>query len=187
MSSNRALVLRLLTLLCGLVLILAGAVTLGVFYQQQWAWVVVNALRPEWWAQQTHGHHAPGFFAITAAVLIVIGLLLWWVIFDRRGVTSMRLAESSSSGKLVVRLDDVASAMAQDIRRLPQVAGCSYKAETDRGEKVIELRIRCESGADLAHVTQACRQSAEHLELALPHEEVSTRYLVEVNRLSSRG
>jgi hypothetical protein len=132
---------------------------------------VVDAV---WW---------PLALGAAAAVVIVLGLV--WLSSHRPGQTlgDASLPDSAPGGFLTVDLDTAASAAATDLARQPHIASASGTTTIDRGQRVIELDVKLESGADgLAASAPALEATRRDLATALDGVPFNTRILLRLPR-----
>lgn len=186
MSAVKAFVLRVIVGVAGLALAAAAVWVVALGVGAGWAQRVAGYADLGFWGALPSQEWFGGALSATAGVLIVVGVVLLWCAVDRRGVSQWQVEESAGevSGRIVVRLDDVASAVAQDLARVPGVTKARYAAQRDRGDTVLTIRLRVAPDADIDGVRAVCRQAAEDIRGALPGEEIATRFILEINRIT---
>lgn len=163
-------------------LILGGVWGIGLALHLSLAEKLGEYADTHFWATLTDKTWYPTALGIVSTVLILLGLWLWWLIIDRRRVTKVETKESADNGRVIVRLDDIASAVSQDLTRYENIDDCTYRSEVDRGTKVLTVTLRCSPNVDLDTVRSTCREAASDIVAALPKEDVETRFLVHLNR-----
>jgi hypothetical protein len=124
-------------------------------------------------------------FALGAAAIVVTVLGLVWLFSHRPGQTlgDASLPDSTPGGLLTVDLDTAASAAATHLARRPHIASATGTTMIDRGQRVIELDVKLESGADgLAASAPALEATRRDLANALDGVPFKTRILLRLPR-----
>lgn len=175
---------RVLLLLLGLVLLVAGAAAaawgLGRL-DDVWAGApdelstgpVTDALGAPWW----------GWAALGGGVLLGL-LALWWVLAHRphHAVGPLRLPGSDRSGQLTLDGSAAAGAAADALARTPGVRSARGRTITDRGELVADLHLVVEPDADLRPVAAATDAATADLAAVLGRSDVRSRVTMTVAR-----
>ncbi|GAA0297775.1 hypothetical protein GCM10009528_13490 [Kineococcus aurantiacus] len=172
---------RLVAVVLGLVLVLAGVAAAGwsTGWSDRWFPAVPDRVAlPDvvgapWWLVAT---------AIGAVVLAV--LALWWLLahVPRRGVSTLTLPGSGPGGRLHVAVDGPVEAAAAQFALLPGVRSATGRALRDRGELVVELRAVVEPTADLREVSTAADEVSAQLRQVLGRDDVKGRVRLGVAR-----
>jgi len=109
------------------------------------------------WGTLTDKSWYPTVLGVASAILILLGLWFWWLIIDRRRVTKVEAKESADNGRVAVRLDDIASAVSQDLTRYDGIADCKYRSEVDGATHMPILTMCGASAAKQRRIS--CRRS----------------------------
>ena len=184
MSHGKSIFLRIIMILVAAILIAGGLWGIGLALHLSPAEKLGEYADTGFWGTLTDKSWYPTVLGVASAILILLGLWFWWLIIDRRRVTKVEAKESADNGRVTVRLDDIASAVSQELTRYDGIADCKYRSEVDRGQKVLTMTLRCDPHADLDHVRGECRQAASDIVSALPQEDVDTRFLIHLDKAS---
>jgi len=124
-----------------------------------------RAAAQDWWP-----------WAVGAGGVVLVLLALWWLLahLSRRKLGEVRLAGSSTAGKLTADLSALAAAAAAAVLDTPGVRSAHGTALDDRGRRTLQLTITIET-ADLPTVIAATDQACHALAHALGDPDTATR------------
>ncbi|MBO9553231.1 hypothetical protein [Cellulomonas sp.] len=174
---------RVLLLLLGLVLVVAGVAAVG------WQ---VGFLRDVWPSapdqvgvdstQVTGASSYPLLLALAGVVLVVLGL--WWLLahLPRRSVGPLRLPAGGRPGRLQVDPGPAVAAAAEVLAEDPDVRAAGGAVLRDRGELVVRLRTTVEPTASLPDVVATCDRVLADLSRVLPADQLRSRVEISVLR-----
>lgn len=119
---------------------------------------------------------------VGGAVLVL--LALWWLLshLPRRGVSTLSLRGSGSSGHLSVDPDGAASTAADILAETRGVRSASSRVLHDRGQLVVALKATVEPTADLHAVVEATDDVAADLAQVLGRDDARARIQLSVAR-----
>ncbi len=187
-STTRGLVAvdRVVTLLAGLVLVVAGV---GLFAWHE-DYLRTSPLRID--ATQVSFDWMPGLAQaawwpwVTGAAGIVLGLgALVWLLrhLTAPRVGTMTLPGSGAAGALRLDVGAAADAAAHDLTaRCTDVRSCRGHVGLDRGQLVAVLEPTIEPGADLAEVQAASEAAAQQLVRFVGRSDLTYRVAIHVAR-----
>ena len=182
MSHGKSAFLRIIVALVGLIFVALGVWGVGLFFHNEYAERVGNYYNGSFWQNLPEQNWYPTAVGIAAAVLILVGLWLWYLIIDHRKFSDLEVNESAEAGRITIQVDDIASAVAQQLERLPGVLSSSHKTERDRKQKVMTVEVDCDANADLGYVARECRQAASDIVDAIPGDDVHARFFIHAAR-----
>jgi len=124
-----------------------------------------RAAAQDWWP-----------WAVGAGGVVLVLLALWWLLahLSRRKLGEVRLAGSSTAGKLTADLSALAAAAAAAVLDTPGVRSAHGTALDDRGRRTLQLTITIET-ADLPTVIAATDQACHALAHALGDPDTAAR------------
>lgn len=176
---------RLVTALIGLVLVAAGVLAIGWFYDW-WSWLPdevssASALRTTgrvWW---------PWVMGAAAVLLVLLGLR--WLLAHSAGrrVSSLQLPGSGSGGRLAVDAGSAVSAACSELAARHDVRSAKGLVRRDRGQLVVDISATLEPRTDLTGVAAAADQAATALANSLERPDVHCRVRLDVARLARSG
>jgi hypothetical protein len=125
-------------------------------------------------------------YALGAVALILIIIGIRWLITHRPGQTAdaVPLTGSTDTAVLTVDLTSAAVAAAAGLAGRADVISASGRCRADRGQRVIELDVKVDARADLAHLSGALENTRGELSSALAGVPFSSRILLSVARSS---
>ncbi|GAA0291922.1 hypothetical protein [Kineococcus aurantiacus] len=179
---------RLLALLAGVVLLVAGAATAawgGGWLVRVWSAAprqlqlktATDTFAATWW---------PWAAGVTGAVLVLLGL--WWLLahLPRRGVGTLVLPGSDKHGRLLLEPAGAATAAAEVLEEFPGVRSAGSRVLRDRGQLVVELKALVEPTADLTAVVAATDAVSADLHQVLDRDDARARVHLSVARRARR-
>lgn len=180
MSRGRIAVDRMVLLLLGLLILLAGAAT-TVWGLGRWpdapAEIDLGPVRaaPEhpWW---------PWVLGVGGVVLLVLGLQSLVSHARRRRVRHVALPPTGIKGRARVDLPALAEAAGEALSRAPQVDTVRDRVTVDRGVTVVELTAGTDASVDLHELRVAINRTRDELAAALPPGVCHVRVRLDVRR-----
>lgn len=124
---------------------------------------VLDLTRQPWW---------PWAAGLIGLVLILAGLR--WLVghLPSRGVSQLRLAGSTSGGKLAAQVRPVAQAAAEALAQTPGVRSASGSIQEARGQLVARLNATIEPQADLSLVAAAADMVSADLARVMQRDDI---------------
>lgn len=171
---------RVLVLLAGLVLLVAGAGAIA-WWAGQLA-VVGPVLDAGWLPELVRQTWWPWASTAAAVVLALFGLRWLAAHLPRRTSTAMALDGSGDGGRLDADLGVVAQQAATALATRPGLSGASSRVTTDRGQLVIELTASVPATGDLPSVARAVDATTADLARVLDPSCPAVRTWVRVAR-----
>ncbi|MDQ3105210.1 MAG: hypothetical protein M3Q87_08355 [Actinomycetota bacterium] len=176
---------RLVTALIGLVLVAAGVLAIGWFYDW-WSWLPdqvssASALRTTgqvWWP-----------WVLGAATVLLVLLGLRWLLAHSAGrrVSALQLPGSGSGGRLSVNASSAVSAACSELAARHDVRSAKGLVRRDRGQLVVDISATLEPRTDLTEVAEAADQAATALANSLERLDVHCRVRLDVARPAGSG
>jgi hypothetical protein len=174
---------RVLLLLLGVVLVVAGVAAVGWqigFLTEVWPSAPDRlAVDTE---PVTEASSYPPLLALAGVALVALGL--WWLLahLPRRSVGPLRLPAGDRAGRLTVDPGPAVAVAAEVLSEAPDVRSARGSVLRDRGELVVRLRTTVDPAADLPAVVAACDGVLEELAQVLPSERLRSRVEISVLR-----
>jgi hypothetical protein len=174
---------RVLLLLLGVVLVVAGVAAVGWqigFLTEVWPSAPDRlAVDTE---PVTEASSYPLLLALAGVALVALGL--WWLLahLPRRSVGPLRLPAGDRAGRLTVDPGPAVAVAAEVLSEAPDVRSARGSVLRDRGELVVRLRTTVDPAADLPAVVAACDGVLEELAQVLPSERLRSRVEISVLR-----
>ncbi|MDC7123125.1 hypothetical protein OMK64_16460 [Cellulomonas fimi] len=174
---------RVLLLLLGLVLVVAGVAAVGWqvgFLSDVWPSAPDRLAVDTETVTQTSGY--PVLLALAGVLLV--GLGLWWLVahLPRRSVGALRLPAGDRAGRLTVDPGPAVATAAEVLAEASDVRAARGSVLRDRGELVVRLRATVDPGADLPAVVAACDRVLADLARVLPSDRLRSRVEISVLR-----
>lgn len=174
---------RVLLLLLGVVLVVAGVTAVGWqvgFLAEVWPSAPDRLAVDS--GPVTRASSYPVLLALTGVLLV--GLGLWWLLahLPRRSVGPLRLPAGDRAGRLTVDPGPAVAVAADVLSEAPDVRSARGSVLRDRGELVVRLRTTVDPGADLPAVVAACDGVLADLAHVLPSERLRSRVEISVLR-----
>lgn len=174
---------RVLLLLLGVVLVVAGVAAVGWqvgFLAEVWPSAPDRLAVDS--GPVTRASSYPVLLALTGVLLV--GLGLWWLLahLPRRSVGPLRLPAGDRAGRLTVDPGPAVAVAADVLSEAPDVRSARGSVLRDRGELVVRLRTTVDPGADLPAVVAACDGVLADLARVLPSERLRSRVEISVLR-----
>jgi hypothetical protein len=174
---------RVLLLLLGVVLVVAGVAAVGWqigFLTEVWP------SAPDRLAVDTGSVTGASSYPLLLALagVLLVGLGLWWLLahLPRRSVGPLRLPAGDRAGRLTVDPGPAVAVAAEVLAEAPDVRSARGSVLRDRGELVVRLRTTVDPAADLPAVVVACDRVLEDLAQVLPTERLRSRVEISVLR-----
>ena len=125
-----------------------------------------RAAAQDWWP-----------WAVGAGGVVLVLLALWWLLahLSRRKLGEVRLAGSSTAGKLTADLSALAAAAADAVLDTPGVRSASGTALDDRGRRTLQLTVTIDPTADLPTVITGTDRVCRALTHALGDPNTAAR------------
>ncbi len=173
MSRTLAALDRTLLLVLGAVALVLGVG--AVVWDATWWDRLTGTVRAPWLRSAAEQDWWP--WAAGAAGVLLTLLALWWLLthLSRHTIGETRLSGSTTTGKLTVDLNALASAAADAMLDTPGVRSANSKAINDRGRRTLQLTITIEPTADLPTITAATDHVCHDLTRALGEPDIATR------------
>jgi len=171
---------RLLALLLGLVLLVAGIA--AIVWKGGWYHQAPRTLTAPWLSSATTASWWPWAAGIGGIVLILLALRWLVAHLPHRRAASVKLAGSDHTGNLTADLKAVAAAAATSLADTPGVRSTSGTAITDRGQLTLTLTATLEPTANLATVAAAAERTCAQLAAALPDPNIAAQVHLRVAR-----
>jgi hypothetical protein len=179
---------RVLVLLLGLVLIVAGVAAVG--WQMGFladVWPDVPSSVDVDTSRVTDASSYAVLAGVVGVALVVIGL--WWLLahLPRRAVGSLALPPGAVSGRLVVEPGPAVATAAAVLADDPLIRSARGAVLADRGELVVRLRATVDPDSDLEAVVAACDGVLADLARVLPADQLRSRVELSVLRRGEVG
>ncbi|QBJ95630.1 hypothetical protein ERC79_06325 [Rhodococcus sp. ABRD24] len=177
---------RLLVLVVGIVLAIAGATAIAwernvQFVRDRVAHLdrdrLIAVPEQPWW------HWALG---TTLAASLILGILVLAVDLTRRRAAPSQLLESATGTPVSIDLGPVATSVAAELATLPGVHRARGRAVSDRGLATISVTLDAAADADVDAITRASERIAATTTSAIDGAEVAVRVLLHLDRAELR-
>lgn len=182
MNRGRATFDRLVTFL--LFLLFGGLAfwAVGVHFEFGPAERIGEVVDRDFWFGLTGQDNYTAILIVAAVVTGLVGLFLIGINIERRRLGRGASPTSAATGTIRTSPGDLASAVAQSFEKRDDVRSTSYRATTDRGTDIIEIRLRIPAEADVAELGADCARAARDITTALPGQEILPRFLLQVEQ-----
>lgn len=179
---------RAFNFLVGLVLLLAGALTVALYFDVLFAQHLIDSMHPRQWDTIPYSP----WFLFTVGTLGVLALALGIVgivaNLGRNRVSRIQSSASTALGSISFSIDEVADAAAQTFTTLPKVIRSRAVVLMDRGQRVMNISVGSESSVSLTQLTEHAATVEQDIRDAIRDTEVEIVFkfhMAPVERLSS--
>lgn len=178
---------RIIAILTGLILVVAGAAVAG--WYQGGLRRLLPAVPRQLSTDGTGDVLALGWWpwASGAAGALAILLGLWWLLahIPRTGAGMLVLPGSNRTGRLLVDPATIAGAAAQVLADTPGIRSAHGRVLRDRGELVVAITGTVDSRADLGEIVDAVDAVAATVKRVLGRDDARARIRLSVARHAS--
>jgi hypothetical protein len=164
---------RVLVLVLALALVALGVT--AVVWQSGRLSQLHGTLRAPWLTAATTAGWWPWATGATGVVLVILALRWITAHITSSKVADVRMAGSTTAGRLTVDLGALATAAAASVQDTPGVRTTSGRALNDRGRRTIALTIILDPHADLTTITTATDQACTNIVTALGDSATALR------------
>ncbi|MEJ5928021.1 hypothetical protein WG915_05230 [Corynebacterium sp. H128] len=160
----------------GLLLTLAGMLSIGLYLNYPVAQRFVDLLQPHAWG--TIPGHAWFLPAVAMAGIVLFFLAAWIIVgnFQRNRIRRVATVASNSAGAIEVDLSEVAAAVATSFKIVPGVIRTRDVVRRDHGQRVMIIKVDAEPSAPLRALIAHAEQSQKDISAALQDDSIALAF-----------